>query len=57
MRVSVGLEDGGESASIVPVVASARLDDVPKPLRLQVDLYDQRPLGVVRACERGVDDA
>jgi hypothetical protein len=51
------LEDGGESASIVPVVASAGLDDVPKLLRLQVDLYDQRALGVGRACERGVDDA
>jgi hypothetical protein len=57
MRVSVGFEDDGESDSIILVVAGVGLDDVPEPLRLQIYLYDQRPLGVVRAHERGIDDA
>jgi hypothetical protein len=57
MRVSVGFEDDGESDSIILVVAGVGLDDVPEPLRLQIYLYDQRPLGVVCAHERGIDDA
>jgi hypothetical protein len=57
MHVSVGLEDDGESDSIVLVVAGIGFDDVPEPLRLQIYLYDQRPLGVVCAHERGIDDA
>jgi hypothetical protein len=40
MRVSVGLEDDGESDSIFLVVAGVGLDDVPEPLRLQIYLYD-----------------
>jgi hypothetical protein len=42
---------------MVAVIASAELDDVPKPRRLKVDLHHQGLLGVVRACECGVDRA